>query len=120
MVDDTIMQMGLHDCADSKIGNWHLRGLSGGEKKRLSISLEIVTHPQVLFLDEPTTGLDSAAAFFVVEALRNIAHDGRIVVCTIHQPSSDVFNLFDDLLLISSGETVYFGEAKSAVKVCFG
>lgn len=116
VVDDTIMQMGLHDCADSKIGNWHLRGLSGGEKKRLSISLEIVTHPQVLFLDEPTTGLDSAAAFFVVEALRNIAHDGRIVVCTIHQPSSDVFNLFDDLLLISSGETVYFGEAKSAVK----
>ncbi|PON54548.1 ABC transporter-like [Parasponia andersonii] len=108
--------MGLEHCADNKIGNWHLRGISGGEKKRLSISLEILTQPHIMLLDEPTTGLDSASAFFVVWALRNIAHDGTIVVCSIHQPSGYLFDLFDDLFLLSGGEAVYFGEAKLAVK----
>lgn len=117
VVENTIMKMGLQECVDHKIGNWHLRGISSGEKKRLSISLEILTEPNVIFLDEPTTGLDSAAAFFVIEVLRNIALDGRIVVCTIHQPSSYIFDLFDDLCLLSNGEIIYFGEAKIAIKV---
>ncbi|KAH8485568.1 hypothetical protein H0E87_027124 [Populus deltoides] len=116
VVDNTIMEMGLQDCADSKIGNWHLRGISTGEKKRLSISVEILTRPHIMLLDEPTTGLDSASAFFVIRALSSIAYDGKIVICSLHQPSSDVFNLLDDLLLLSGGETVYFGEAKMAVK----
>ncbi|OMO70099.1 ABC transporter-like protein [Corchorus olitorius] len=77
IVEATIMEMGLQECADTVIGNWHLRGISGGEKKRLSIALEILTMPKILFLDEPTSGLDSASAFFVVQALRNIARDGR-------------------------------------------
>ncbi|XP_031259587.1 ABC transporter G family member 15-like [Pistacia vera] len=115
-VDGTIMELGLQDCADRAIGNWHLRGISGGEKKRLSIALEILTRPVLLFLDEPTSGLDSASAFFVIQTLRNIARDGRTVISSIHQPSSEVFALFDDLFLLSSGETVYFGEAKSAVE----
>lgn len=117
IVDGTITEMGLHDCADRMIGNWHLRGISGGEKKRLSIALEILTRPLLLFLDEPTSGLDSAAAFFVVQTLRNVALDGRTVISSIHQPSSEVFALFDDLFLLSGGETVYFGEAKMAVEV---
>ena len=117
LVERTIAQMGLESCADKKIGNWHLRGISGGEKKRLSIGLEILTQPHIMLLDEPTTGLDSASAFFVVWALRNIARDGRIVVCSIHQPSGCLFDLFDDLCLLSGGEVVYFGEAKLAVKV---
>ncbi|KAJ4824919.1 hypothetical protein Tsubulata_032056 [Turnera subulata] len=116
LVQNTIEEMGLEDCADSRIGNWHIRGISTGEKKRLSIGVEIITRPHILFLDEPTTGLDSASAFFVVTALRNIAFDGKIVICSIHQPSSDVFSLFDDLLLLSSGELVYFGDAKMAIK----
>ncbi|KAJ6864531.1 hypothetical protein NC651_035165 [Populus alba x Populus x berolinensis] len=116
IVDNTIMEMGLQDCADSKIGNWHLRGISTGEKKRLSISVEILTRPHIMLLDEPTTGLDSASAFFVMRALSSIAYDGKIVICSLHQSSSDVFNLIDDLLLLSGGETVYFGEAKMAVK----
>lgn len=111
------MEMGLQECADSVIGNWHLRGISGGEKKRLSIALEIITMPKILFLDEPTSGLDSASAFFVVQSLRNIARDGRTVISSVHQPSSEVFALFDDLFLLSGGETVYFGEAKMAVEV---
>ncbi|KAJ6425786.1 hypothetical protein OIU84_026378 [Salix udensis] len=116
VVDNIIMEMGLQDCADTKIGNWHLRGISTGEKKRLSIGVETLTNPHILFLDEPTTGLDSASAFFVIRALRNMAYDGKAVICSIHQPSSEVFSLLDDLLLLSAGETVYFGEAKMAVK----
>ncbi|RXH81071.1 hypothetical protein DVH24_004985 [Malus domestica] len=107
VVENTITKMGLQDCAGSNIGNWHLRGISNGEKRRLSICIEVLTQPHVLLLDEPTSGLDT---------LRNISRDGRIVICSIHQPSIDVFNLFDDLLLLEGGETVYFGEAKMAVK----
>ncbi|XVF47355.1 hypothetical protein PTKIN_Ptkin03bG0102500 [Pterospermum kingtungense] len=116
IVEGTIIEMGLQECGDTVIGNWHLRGISGGEKKRLSIALEILTMPKILFLDEPTSGLDSASAFFVVQSLRNIARDGRTVISSIHQPSSEVFALFDDLFLLSGGETVYFGEAKMAVE----
>ncbi|XP_004306192.1 PREDICTED: ABC transporter G family member 15-like isoform X2 [Fragaria vesca subsp. vesca] len=116
VVEETLSKMGLQDCAETYIGNWHLRGISNGEKRRLSICIEILTQPHVLLLDEPTSGLDSASSFFVIWALRNIARDGRIVICSIHQPSSDVFNLFNDLLLIAGGETVYFGEPQKAVK----
>ncbi|XP_060216057.1 ABC transporter G family member 15-like [Lycium barbarum] len=116
IVEGTIMEMGLGDCADRLVGNWQLRGISGGEKKRLGIALEILVRPRILFLDEPTTGLDSASAFFVVQALKNISRDGRTVISSIHQPSSEVFALFDDLFLLSGGEAVYFGEAKLAVQ----
>ncbi|EXC04080.1 ABC transporter G family member 15 [Morus notabilis] len=116
LVEKTITQMGLEHCADNKIGNWHLRGISNGEKRRLSLSLEILSQPHIMLLDEPTTGLDSASAFFVIWALTNIAREGRIVICSIHQPSGYLFDLFDDLCLLSSGEAVYFGEAKLAVK----
>ncbi|XP_004293165.1 PREDICTED: ABC transporter G family member 13-like isoform X2 [Fragaria vesca subsp. vesca] len=116
IVDATITDMGLQDCSHRLIGNWHLRGISGGEKKRLSIALEILTKPRLLFLDEPTSGLDSAAAFFVVQILRYIAQDGRTVISSIHQPSSEVFALFDDLVLLSGGQTVYSGQANKAVE----
>ncbi|XP_058750916.1 ABC transporter G family member 15-like [Vicia villosa] len=116
IVEGTITEMGLQDCADRLIGNWHLRGISGGEKKRLSIALEILTRPCLLFLDEPTSGLDSASAYFVAQTLRNIAHDGRTVISSIHQPSSEVFALFDDLFLLSGGQTIYFGPAENAVE----
>lgn len=58
LVENTIVEMGLQDCADTVIGNWHLRGISGGEKRRVSIALEIIMKPKLLFLDEPTSGLD--------------------------------------------------------------
>ncbi|KAL2510824.1 ABC transporter G family member 15 [Abeliophyllum distichum] len=116
IIENTIIDMGLQECADQLIGNWQLRGISGGEKKRLSIAVEILTQPRILFLDEPTSGLDSASSFFVVQALKNIACSGRTIVSSIHQPSGEVFALFDDLLLLSCGETIYFGEAKMAVE----
>ncbi|KAF8014751.1 hypothetical protein BT93_H0526 [Corymbia citriodora subsp. variegata] len=114
LVESTIIEMGLQDCADTVIGNWHLRGISGGEKRRVSIALEILMRPRLLFLDEPTSGLDSASAFFVTQTLRGLSRDGRTVIASIHQPSSEVFELFDRLYLLSSGKTVYFGEASEA------
>ncbi|KAK1385602.1 ATP-binding cassette transporter [Heracleum sosnowskyi] len=99
---------------DPVIGNWHLRGISGGEKRRVSIALEILMRPRLLFLDEPTSGLDSASAFFVTQTLRALSRDGRTVIASIHQPSSEVFELFDRLYLLSGGKTVYFGQASEA------
>ncbi|KAK4428217.1 ABC transporter G family member 11 [Sesamum alatum] len=114
LVESTIIEMGLQDCADTVIGNWHLRGISGGERRRVSIALEILTRPRLLFLDEPTSGLDSASAFFVTQTLRGLSRDGRTVIASIHQPSSEVFELFDRLYLLSGGKTVYFGQASEA------
>ncbi|BAF15289.1 ABC transporter G family member 11 isoform X2 [Oryza sativa Japonica Group] len=114
LVEGTIVEMGLQDCADTVIGNWHLRGVSGGEKRRVSIALELLMRPRLLFLDEPTSGLDSSSAFFVTQTLRGLARDGRTVIASIHQPSSEVFELFDMLFLLSSGKTVYFGQASQA------
>ena len=64
LVDSTINEMGLQDCADTVIGNWHLRGISGGEKRRVSIAIEILMRPRLLFLDEPTSGLDRSSFCF--------------------------------------------------------
>lgn len=114
LVESTIVEMGLQDCADTVIGNWHLRGISGGEKRRVSIAVEILMRPRLLFLDEPTSGLDSASAFFVTQTLRGLSRDGRTVIASIHQPSSEVFELFDRLYLLSGGKTVYFGQASEA------
>ncbi|KAL2555831.1 ABC transporter G family member 11 [Forsythia ovata] len=114
LVESTIIELGLQDCADTVIGNWHLRGISGGEKKRLSIALEILMKPRLLFLDEPTTGLDSASAFFATQTLRALSQGGRTVIASIHQPSSEVFEQFDRLHLLSGGKTVYFGQASEA------
>ncbi|KAK4479237.1 hypothetical protein RD792_014748 [Penstemon davidsonii] len=114
LVESTIVEMGLQDCADTVIGNWHLRGISGGEKRRVSIAVEILMRPRLLFLDEPTSGLDSASAFFVTQTLRALSRDGRTVIASIHQPSSEVFELFDRLYLLSGGKTVYFGQASEA------
>lgn len=112
--ENTISDMGLQGSLNTQIGGWRARGLSGGEKRRVSIAIEILTRPRLLFLDEPTSGLDSAAAFHVVNRLRRLAIDGRTVIASIHQPSSDVFELFNTLYLLSNGKTVYFGAVSEA------
>ena len=109
--------MGLQEAINTRIGGCGSKGISGGQKRRVSICIEILTRPGLLFLDEPTSGLDSASAFFVVQTLRNVARDGRTVISSIHQPSSEVFELFDQLYLLSSGKTVYFGQASEAYEV---
>ncbi|XP_050206803.1 ABC transporter G family member 1-like [Mercurialis annua] len=113
--EKTIKEMGLQDCANTRIGGWSKKGLSGGQKRRVSICIEILTRPKLLFLDEPTSGIDSAASFHVMNRIAKLAkQDGRTVVASIHQPSSEVFQLFQNLCLLSSGRTVYFGPVSMA------
>uniref|UniRef100_A0A7S4U5Y3 ABC transporter domain-containing protein n=1 Tax=Paramoeba aestuarina TaxID=180227 RepID=A0A7S4U5Y3_9EUKA len=111
--NEVLSELMLLDVKDSLLGaagSLH-RGVSGGERKRTNIAVELITDPKVLLLDEPTSGLDSFTALKVVHELQNLARKGRTVVCTIHQPSADIFHLFDDLMLIASGKVVYHGAA---------
>jgi len=87
-VEELIAILGLSKCADTYVGNELIRGVSGGEKKRTSIGVELLINPSILFLDEPTTGLDSTTALHVIQFLNKLAKQGRTVVSTIHQPSS--------------------------------
>ncbi|KAL5148765.1 ABC transporter G family member 11 [Glycine soja] len=115
--DMTLREMGLQDAINTRVGGWGSKGLSGGQKRRLSICIEILTRPRLLFLDEPTSGLDSAASYYVMSRIASLnLRDGirRTIVASIHQPSSEIFELFHDLCLLSSGETVYFGPASDA------
>ncbi|KAK6048530.1 hypothetical protein COOONC_13965 [Cooperia oncophora] len=92
-----VEDMGLSGCADTMIGvSSSIKGLSCGEQKRLSFASEILTCPQILFCDEPTSGLDAFMASRVVADLRELADGGMTVVITIHQPSSQVFSLFNE------------------------
>lgn len=114
----TIREMGLQDAMNTRIGGWSSKGLSGGQKRRVSICIEILTRPVLLFLDEPTSGLDSAASYHVMSRIVGLArHGGRTIVASIHQPSSEVFELFHNLCLLSAGRTVYFGPAAAANEV---
>ncbi|KAI4330486.1 hypothetical protein MLD38_028772 [Melastoma candidum] len=111
----TIREMGLQDAMDTRIGGWGNKGLSGGQKRRVTICIEILTHPKLLFLDEPTSGLDSAASYHVMSRIVGLARrNARTVIASIHQPSSEVFDLFQNLCLLSSGRTVYFGPTSTA------
>ncbi|KAF5781112.1 putative ABC transporter, AAA+ ATPase domain, ABC-2 type transporter [Helianthus annuus] len=111
----TIKEMGLQDSMDTRIGGWGAKGLSGGQKRRVSICIEILTRPKLLFLDEPTSGLDSAASYYVMSRIARLdQHEGRTIIASIHQPCSEVFGLFHNLCLLSSGRTVYFGKTSSA------
>ena len=103
-------------CADRKIGGGLIRGISGGEKKRASIGTELIFNPSVLFLDEPTTGLDSYTSLKLAELLKFLAKKkGRTIVATIHQPNSQIFGQFDKLLLLKNGTTIYMGDAQEAI-----
>ncbi|EME31098.1 ABC transporter, ATP-binding protein isoform 2 [Galdieria sulphuraria] len=114
-VQEIIQEMGLSHVKNTMIGSETKRGVSGGERKRVSIATELVTNPSLLFLDEPTSGLDAFNARNVMQALLKLAQSGRTVITTIHQPRSDIFNMFDMLMLLSEGKVMYFGPAKDAV-----
>lgn len=111
-VDNLLHRLGLVSCAESRVGDAKVRGISGGEKKRLSIACELIASPSVVFADEPTTGLDAFQAERVMETLQNLAKDGHTVVCSIHQPRGSIYSKFDDLILLAEGSLVYAGPAQ--------
>ncbi|XP_029657280.1 protein white-like [Octopus sinensis] len=114
-VKDVIRELSLTKCANTMIGDERIKGISGGERKRVAFASEILTDPPLIFLDEPTSGLDSYLARNLIQVLKNMASRGRTIVTTIHQPSSEIFTMFDELLLMADGRVVFMGPTKDAM-----
>lgn len=115
VVEEVILELGLKECADTRVGNSQHKGCSGGEKRRTSIGVQLLANPSVLFLDEPTTGLDATSAFQLVKTLKSLADKGRTVITTIHQPRSEIWELFDSLVILTKASPVYSGPAKECI-----
>ncbi|PWA00900.1 hypothetical protein BB558_003037 [Smittium angustum] len=114
-LNDAVETLELQKCLNTQIGDSISKGISGGEKKRTSIAMDMATNSSILFLDEPTSGLDIYTSLLVTKLLRSISRTGQTVVSVIHQPSSDIFSLFDEVMVLSEGKIVYFDKQKSMV-----
>mmetsp|Transcript_8123 Transcript_8123/g.11706 ORF Transcript_8123/g.11706 Transcript_8123/m.11706 type:complete len:636 (+) Transcript_8123:143-2050(+) len=109
LCEEMISELSLQDCADTIVGGALVKGISGGERKRTSVAVELVTQPSLVFLDEPSSGLDSFNAVQLCQVLKKVANAGSSVLFTIHQPSSEIFNSFDHLILLNKGRVMYQG-----------
>jgi len=117
-VDELLKKLGLGHVADGIIGTLIFRGLSGGQKKRVQVATELIASPSILLLDEPTSGLDSSAAYEALSCVRDLVKDGKhnlSVMLTIHQPNSKLLSLFDDIMVMESGQTTFFGPLPRAI-----
>uniref|UniRef100_A0A672L1H9 ATP-binding cassette sub-family G member 2-like n=1 Tax=Sinocyclocheilus grahami TaxID=75366 RepID=A0A672L1H9_SINGR len=114
-VERLIQELGLSKVAGSWVGTQLIRGVSGGERKRTSIGMELIFDPPVLFVDEPTTGLDASTANSVLMLLKRMANSGRTIILSIHQPRYSIYRLFDSLTLLVGGRMVYHGLAQDAL-----
>uniref|UniRef100_A0A8C5EPH8 Broad substrate specificity ATP-binding cassette transporter ABCG2 n=1 Tax=Gouania willdenowi TaxID=441366 RepID=A0A8C5EPH8_GOUWI len=114
-VKHLIQELGLTKVADSQVGTQMTRGISGGERKRTNIGMELIIDPAVLFLDEPTTGLDASTANSVLLLLKRMSCQGRTIIMSIHQPRYSIYRLFDSLTLLVGGKMVYHGPAPNAL-----
>ncbi|NXX75296.1 ABCG2 protein, partial [Urocolius indicus] len=115
-VNQIINELGLSKVADSKVGTQFTRGVSGGERKRTNIGMELITDPAILFLDEPTTGLDASTANAVLLLLKRMARQGKTIIFSIHQPRYSIFRLFDSMTLLAAGRVLYHGPAQHAIE----
>lgn len=114
-----LRQTGLSDCADTPIGSNMVKGISGGEKRRVSIAIQLLSRPKILFLDEPTSGLDTATSASIMLLLTDLAHSGTTIISTIHQPSSEIFSKFDTLALLARGGMVVYNGPISQISEYF-
>ena len=108
--EQLLQSMGLYEAKDLKVGDALANIISGGQRKRLNIALELIREPGVLFVDEPTSGLSSRDSENVMDLLKQLSISGKLVFVVIHQPSSDIFKMFDKLLILDiGGYPIYFG-----------
>jgi ABC transport system ATP-binding/permease protein len=107
-VENLLSKMGLAHIKDSLIGGERIRGISGGQRKRVNIAIELITEPSLLFLDEPTSGLDAVSTLEVLRILRTLADDGKTIIMTIHQPRIEAFRLMDHVILLTKGGKLSF------------
>ncbi|KAL8027252.1 hypothetical protein ABFX02_14G083200 [Erythranthe guttata] len=108
-VKEVLETIELDGIKDSLVGLPDVDGLSTEQRKRLTIAVELVANPSIIFMDEPTTGLDARSAAIVMRAVKNVAETGRTIVCTIHQPSIDIFESFDEVILLKAGGRMIYG-----------
>ncbi|PVD26127.1 hypothetical protein C0Q70_13795 [Pomacea canaliculata] len=114
-VESVISRMGLKGVADSRVGGAVVRGISGGERRRVTIAIQLLQEPDILLLDEPTTGLDSFTARHLVASLQQLARQGTLVVLSLHQPRYDIVRMLDQTILMSKGQVVYSGTTSNLV-----
>ena len=116
MVNELLTDLGLFDTRDLKVGSPLEKTISGGQRKRLNIALELIREPAVLFVDEPTSGLSSRDSENIMDLLKELALKGKLVFVVIHQPSSDIFKLFDKLMILDvGGYPIYYGNPVDGV-----
>lgn len=116
LVTKTLTSLGLHERADLKVGSPLNKTISGGQRKRLNIALELIREPSILFVDEPTSGLSSRDSENVMDLLRELALKGKLIFVVIHQPSSDIYKMFDKMIILDTGGyQIYYGNPVEAV-----
>ncbi|MDR2928244.1 MAG: ATP-binding cassette domain-containing protein [Cytophagaceae bacterium] len=115
-VDNLLISLGLYDIRDLKVGNPLEKVISGGQRKRLNIALELIREPAVIFLDEPTSGLSSKDSENIIDLLKELSLKGKLVFVVIHQPSSEIFKMFNQLLVLDAGGyLIYNGEPVESI-----
>ncbi|HAN19170.1 MAG: ABC transporter [Bacteroidetes bacterium GWC2_33_15] len=116
LVDKTLVNLGLHERKDLKVGSPLNKMISGGQRKRLNIALELIREPSILFVDEPTSGLSSRDSENVMDLLRELALKGKLIFVVIHQPSSDIYKMFDNMMILDTGGyMIYYGNPVEGV-----
>lgn len=116
-IEEVMGLIELEPIKDALVGLPGMNGLSTEQRKRLTIAVELVANPSIIFMDEPTSGLDARAAAIVMRTVRNTVNTGRTVLCTIHQPSIDIFESFDEVYV--STTVFVLADSKAEVKVQF-